>query len=291
MHNVNADLVVKRGMSRKTNELSERIAIIVFLIPFAAWAFVDDGWINALAFAIALALAGAEFACMFRRQGLRPSLPVVVAGIFMIAVGRHTWDGRHAGLIFAITCLAAQIWHLVDYERGAVHSATDFAITVAGLLLLGWIGSYLVLLRRLPDGLWWMLIALPSAWVGDAFAYIGGKALGRHTFSHRISPKKTWEGYVIGACMGTLSGIALAMLWRIGAGAESEITLVHGLVLAGGVNFLAPIGDLGISMIKREFQVKDASSLLPGHGGILDRLDSWLWSGVLAFYLVNWFTI
>jgi phosphatidate cytidylyltransferase len=257
---VNAGSVAKRGMSRKTNELSERIATIVFLIPFAAWAFADDGWINALAFAIALALAGAEFTRMFRSRGLRPSLLVVVVGVFLIAISRHIWDGRYAALIFACTCLAAQIWHLVDYERGADHSATDFAVTMAGLLLLGWIGSYLILLRRLPEGLWWMLIALPSAWVGDAFAYIGGKAFGRHTFSHRISPKKTWEGYVIGACMGTLSGIALAMLWRIGAGPESEITLVNGLLLAGVVNFLAPIGDLGISMIKREFQVKDARS-------------------------------
>ena len=288
---MSADLVAKRGMSPKTNELSERIAIIAFLIPFAAWAFADDGWFNALAFALVLALAGAEFGCMFRRQDLRPSLPVIVGGIFLITIGRHIWDGRHAALIFACSCLAAQIWHLVDYERGAAHSATDFAITLADLLLLGWIGSYLVLLRRLPDGLWWMLIALPSAWVGDAFAYIGGKAFGRHTFSHRISPKKTWEGYLIGACMGTLSGLALAMLWRIGAGAESPITLVNGLILAGVVNFLAPIGDLGISMIKREFHVKDASSLLPGHGGLLDRLDSWLWSGVLAFYLVLWFII
>lgn len=176
----------------------------------------------------------------------------------------------------------------MDYERGAARSGTDFAITLGGILLLGWIGPYLISLRRLPDGLWWMLTALPSVWLADGFAYLIGRAIGRHPLCRRLSPKKTWEGYLGGVVGAAFGGMLLTLLWRIGAQQAGLFTPINGLLLGTISGILTPLGDLGISMIKRELNAKDTSTLLPGHGGLLDRLDSWLWAGVIGYYFVLW---
>jgi phosphatidate cytidylyltransferase len=81
----------------------------------------------------------------------------------------------------------------------------------------------------------------------------------------------------------------LALLWRVGAGPQSPLSAGRGVLLGAVVGALATLGDLGVSMIKREMAVKDTGSIIPGHGGALDRLDSWIWAGVLGFYVVGLF--
>jgi phosphatidate cytidylyltransferase len=78
------------------------------------------------------------------------------------------------------------------------------------------------------------------------------------------------------------------MLWRVGAGPDSGLDASQGLLMGTVVAILAPLGDLGISMIKRELKVKDTGALLPGHGGALDRIDTWIWAAMLGFFLVTW---
>jgi phosphatidate cytidylyltransferase len=181
-------------------------------------------------------------------------------------------------------------WHLIDYERGAHRSATDYAVSLAGIVYLGWIGGYLVLLRGLPDGEWWVLVALPTVWIADSAAYLIGTWKGRRPLTPRLSPKKTWEGYLAGAVTGAAVGAGLAALWRIGAGPGTRLTPLSGLVVGGLIAVVSPLGDLGISMIKREMKVKDTGTLFAAHGGALDRVDSWLWAGVLGYYAVGWLT-
>lgn len=270
--------------------LRERVAIVILLFPILAWVIADGGWIFAGAIAIVLALAAKEFGQLFQVYQLRPSLPLLIIGTFLLTIVRF-WGGFEASITsLTLLCLLAMSWHLVDYELGASRSGTDFAITIAGVVYLGWIGAYLISIRSLPDGKWWFLIALPTVWMADTAAYFIGRWIGRHPLSPRLSPKKSWEGYLAGILAGALSGVLFSLLWRIGAGTLSAINPIRGLILGGLLATLAPLGDLGISMIKREIQVKDTGNLLPGHGGALDRLDTWIWAGVLGFYIIQWVT-
>ncbi|HSB88733.1 MAG TPA: phosphatidate cytidylyltransferase [Anaerolineales bacterium] len=267
--------------------LNERIVVVVILLPTAFAIVAAGGWIFAAGVALILALAAAEFAALFRSQSLRPATFLMAAAVAGLVLGRQA-DGFGSGpALLALAALGLMAWHQFDYERGAPRSGTDFAVSLAGVAYLGWIGAYMVSLRSLPDGLWWLLTALPSVWVGDSAAYFVGRAIGRHRLAPRLSPKKSWEGYLAGIVGAAAAGAGFAALWGVAAGPSASVTPERGLVLGVVLGVFTTLGDLGISMIKREVQIKDSGTLLPGHGGALDRLDSWVWAGVLGYYLVQ----
>lgn len=268
--------------------LRARLIIIILALPILAFLIATGGDLFLLGIAIILGIAAAEFARMFRRGGHRPALGIVVGGALALALSRHLWEFEHAGLIITGLILVAMVWHILDYEAGATRSGTDFTITVTGMMYLGWIGSHMLSLRALEDGLWWFLVALPSVWVADSAAYFVGLRFGRRKFAPKVSPEKTWEGYLAGIPFAGLAGTAFAALWGL-SGAVIDPT--QGALLGVILGALAPLGDLGISLLKREMQVKDTGSLLPGHGGVLDRIDSWLWAGAISYYFITAFFI
>jgi len=277
--------------SKPISMLRERVAIVILLFPVVAWVIADGGWLFAGAIAMVLALAAKEFGQLFRIYQFQPSLPLLVIGTLLLTVLRFLGGIDGSASLFTLLCLLAMVWHLIDFERGAPRSGTDFAITITGMVYLGWIGSYLISIRGLEDGIWWFFTALPAVWLADAAAFFVGRWIGRHRLAPRLSPNKTWEGYLAGILAGALSGLLFAFLWRVGAGTSSSITPIRGLIVGAILSTLAPLGDLGVSMIKREIQVKDSSDLLPGHGGALDRLDTWIWAGVLGFYIIPWLAV
>ena len=267
--------------------LRERVVVTVLLLPTAFWIISAGGWLFAAGVALVLGLAAAEFGALFRHQGLRPATWLLIAGVVALVAGRQADGFVSSPALLAAAALTLMAWHLADYQRGGARSGTDFAVSLAGVVYVGWIGAYLVSLRGLPDGLWWLLTALPAVWIGDSAAYFVGRALGRHRLAPRLSPKKTWEGYLAGALTAAATGAGFAALWSFAAGPASSLTSVRGLAVGAVMGVITPLGDLGISMIKREVQIKDSGTLLPGHGGALDRLDSWLWAGVLGYYFVG----
>lgn len=268
--------------------LRERTAVILLLLPFILFMLVAGGWLFAGAIALVMALAGSEFALLFRGQGRRPALPMIIIGILGLVISRQAFNFDHSPLILTILIILSLIWHLVDFERGAPTSATDFALTLTGTIYLGWIGAFFVSLRNLPNGLWWLLLVLPAIWLADSGAFFVGQAIGRRKLSPRLSPNKTWEGYLAGVVVGGIAAALFAMLWRVGAGPGSGLEASRGLLMGTVVAILAPLGDLGISMIKRELKVKDTGALLPGHGGALDRIDTWIWASMLGYFMVTW---
>jgi phosphatidate cytidylyltransferase len=181
------------------------------------------------------------------------------------------------------------VYHLAAFERGRDQAGTDFGITISGALYIGWLGAYLVSLRNLPEGMWWVLLVLPGVWLADTGAYFIGRKFGRRKLSPRLSPKKTWEGYIGGIVIATLGTALLAAALRYWAGPQTAITSQGGVFLGIILAAMTPLGDLGESMIKRQVGAKDSSHLLPGHGGVFDRIDSWLWASVLGYYLIIWF--
>jgi phosphatidate cytidylyltransferase len=158
-------------------------------------------------------------------------------------------------------------------------------VMVGGIILVGWLGGHFFLVRRVEHMAWqWTMLAMIATWIADSGAYLVGKFLagsliGKHKLSPHLSPNKTIEGYIGGIVLGTVITIAL--------GNYFGLPLVGALILGLFASAVSPLGDLGISLIKREAGVKDSGVLFPGHGGALDRIDSLVWSVTIAYYLAN----
>jgi len=269
--------------------LKQRVLVTAVLLP-VGFAFIYFGGYYFLAFmALILGLAAGEYVTLFKAGGFQPSPVIVILGTVAITIGRGVNGFESADWILGFFILASMIYHMVAYERGRDQAGTDFAITISGAVYIGWLGAYLISLRNLPNGFWWFLVAMPSLWAADSGAYFYGRKFGKHKLSPRLSPKKSWEGYIAGIFTGVLIG-ALFALWlgRL-AGPSAEITLLRGATLGLVLSIFPTLGDLGESMIKRQVGVKDSSNLLPGHGGAFDRIDSWLWGSMLSYYLIIWF--
>ena len=159
--------------------LRQRVVITILFLPVVIWLIARGGWLYVAGVALALGLAASEFGLLFRRVDLRPSIPLLIVGVVAIVIARFQLNAEETRLLLAALALLSMIWHLVDYERGAPRSGTDFAVTLAGIMYLGWIGAYLVSLRSLPEGQWWVLIALPVVWIADSVAYFIGQRFGK----------------------------------------------------------------------------------------------------------------
>jgi phosphatidate cytidylyltransferase len=132
------------------------------------------------------------------------------------------------------------------------------------------------------------LLVLSAVWIADSGAYFIGRAFGKHKLSPRLSPKKTWEGYLGGVLTGTIGTALMALLFMNLAGPDTTIALWKGALLGLILSVLTTLGDLGESMFKRQVGVKDSSNLIPGHGGVFDRIDSWLWAVAIGYYVIVW---
>jgi phosphatidate cytidylyltransferase len=235
-----------------------------------------------------LGVAAWEYVQMFWVVGYRPARWVTVGGTLALLVTR-SFLAEYAIPLFGILILGAMAFHLAEYEKGRDQAPIDFAITIGGLAYLGWVGSYLTLLRSLENGAWWVFLVLPAVWLTDTGAYMIGVRYGKHKMTPRLSPKKSWEGYWAGAFTGMLGGGFLAFAYSTWG--PLEVNAWQGAALGLLLGLLTPLGDLGESMFKRQAHIKDSGNLIPGHGGAFDRIDSWLWGAILGYYFLVWFVL
>jgi phosphatidate cytidylyltransferase len=270
--------------------LHERIlSAVVFGVPIIAVAILGGTPFNLLILVV-LCIGSLEFVQLVARRGHRP-----FAGLMLLWTGYYVLErllpqtefmSAGAALLLLLTLVVALV--RFRFTPDAADVVTGFALTLAGSFYIGWSGAHFISLRALDDGVFWVATIVGVVWISDSAAYFIGMALGRTPFSPEISPSKTWEGYLSGVLFGTASGIGLVMLWgRLGAGPASH--LIHGLALGLLASALGPLGDLGISMVKRYAGAKNASNLIPGHGGILDRLDSLIVTILIGYYYVTLF--
>ena len=269
--------------------MRNRLLVTIVLVPLGILAIQQGGWVYAAVVGFFLVTAAWEYTRMFQACGYQPSAILVVGGALLFLVGRMINGMESVPVLLSGLILVSITYHLIAFERGRDQAGTDFGITLGGMLYIGFIGAYLISLRNIPYGNWWVLVTLPAVWLADGGAYLIGSAIGRHHMAPRLSPKKTWEGYVGGILFGTVFNALLTMAWIAGAGPESGITLWHGAIMGVVMGILPTLGDLGESMIKRQAHIKDSGKLFPGHGGAFDRIDSWLWAGVIGYYLITYF--
>lgn len=254
-----------------TRTLVSLAALPFIMIPI----WLGGPWILGLVVCISL-LGGHELYNIMERGNYRPArwigLPWLVLLVVAHAQPRFIWSQWVYSTLLSPTLLSTigLILTLTYSLFQTDHPINTWMSTSTGAIYLGVLMGQFLGLRLLTDGFWWLLMGLLLAWANDTLAYLVGSTLGRHKLWPRISPKKTWEGTLAGwlgaalmtSLLGWLSPLSLSpMLGAL-------------LGLAGGI--LALFGDLAISMLKRQVGVKDSGRLLPGHGGVLDRLDSLL---------------
>jgi phosphatidate cytidylyltransferase len=215
------------------------------------------------------------------KAGYRPSLiagGVVMAALLVVA---RLPDWNLLGLVLAAGVMGTLVAQLLRPPEG--HPTESWALTLGAALWLGYLASFFVMLRDLsPEfglglGTRWLVLVFLVTWINDSAAYFVGKAMGRHPCCPYLSPKKTWEG-TIGGWFGGVAATLLLGHWLVG------LPWGHGLALGALVATLAPFGDLVKSMVKRQMKVKDFSSLIPGHGGMFDRIDSLLFVAPVIYY-------
>lgn len=263
--------------------LRTRLIVADIFVPITAFFAIQGGWAFVAFVTVVLAVAAWEFWRIFQKGGYAPSLSVLLVFSTSTVIMRSIWGMQYFELWVGALLLVSLFMHVLQQQRGNDKAASNLALTVFGALYLGFLGSYAISVRFLEYGLYWVMLVFPIISLADSGAYFFGRGFGKHKMLTVVSPKKSWEGYIGGIIVGTLGGWGLAALWHIGCAA---ILPIHGIILGFAISVVGPLGDFGESMIKRQFEIKDSSNLLPGHGGFFDRIDSSLWAAILGYYLI-----
>ena len=250
-----------------------------------------------MVFAAALiVVASFEFATALRVANRKvPRIPVIITAIAIVPASFYAINAdlgltREAGhlIVAAAGIVLITVWRLVSLALPSKRATPSLVVRDIGagafvVLYVMFLGSFFVLLTAHEGGQWWTLAALIVVVSVDTGAYATGLSFGKHPMAPSISPKKTWEGFAGSVAAAVLAGVLLAIFmlqqpWWVG--------VILGLTIV----LTATVGDLTESLIKRDLGTKDMSTWLPGHGGLLDRLDSALPSAAAAYALFIIFT-
>jgi phosphatidate cytidylyltransferase len=278
--------------------LAQRLITAALGLPIIVAVTLIGGLLFTLVVAAALAVAALEYFAatdpeFAEAAASHPNIRRVPPSL--VDQRRIAWAGAAAVALMALAAASG-----LDYLAGTLAAALagvflllivqsepreglrDWTWALAGLVYVGFLGAHLVLVRDFPKGEHWLLLALLATFATDSASYVAGKAAGRTYVIPRISPGKTLEGYIGGYVGGFLAVFLLE--WLL----DADMTFAETFLLAWVFPPVAMLGDLAESMIKRGGGVKDASELVPGHGGFLDRLDSILFTAPLVYYFALW---
>jgi phosphatidate cytidylyltransferase len=256
--------------------LAKRVLSAVVLIPIVALAVYVGGWGLFGLIVIVGLLAGYEYLRLLRALQITPALLWGLLLILLLIADAQWPQLRLAGWGLALVIMLSMTHEV--FRGNAPGSLPRWALTLAGGLYIGFFLGHALKLRALDDGLQWTILAIIGTWICDTGAYFVGSKWGRRRFFPAISPKKTWEGALGGLVSGMVAVILLG--WGL-LGLSVGWGTVIGLALVLGATF----GDLAESVIKRQVGVKDSGQLIPGHGGMLDRIDSLLFVFPIVYYL------
>jgi phosphatidate cytidylyltransferase len=180
-------------MGEKTIVLSKRVLTALGLAVIGIPAIIVGGYFYFALIMLFLGVAAWEYGRLFGRMDCKVSEVLLIAGVVVVATARIYFPDL-AATVLTLFILACMTWHLLEYERGRDRAASDFAATTVGILYLGWIGAYMITLRNLPDGLWWLLTVLPTIWLADMAAFFVGIRFGRHLSARASVPRRPGRG-------------------------------------------------------------------------------------------------
>ncbi len=231
--------------------------------------------------ALVALLAVVELYNAMRIAGLRPANLLGIFGAVALPLAAYYRGDSAFTLVLALSLVFGMLWYIVgaDSERPVL----NLSLTLLGVAWVGGLGGFAGLILRNDRGVQYLASTILMVVVFDTLAYFGGRAFGSRPF-HRASPNKTWEGTLAGFVGSVFTGAALWAtplsfidMW------SDELTAA--LALGAAVGIAAPIGDLAESLVKRDLGIKDMGTILPGHGGVLDRIDGLLFALPTAYYL------
>jgi phosphatidate cytidylyltransferase len=251
-------------------------ALLILALVLSRPAFV--------AFVLAIVvLALLELLTVLQARATRPARPVVLAMAGLLVVGAYLKGPAALSFGLLVTILAAFGWYLVDRARTEV--TRNVAATVFAVVYVPFMAAHLALVVSRAEHYVGAVIGYAALVViYDTGAYATGATLGRHPLAPHVSPNKSWEGAAGATVACVLAGALLLPLW-------APWTLASGLVMAAVTCVFAPVGDLAESMLKRDLAVKDMGSILPGHGGMLDRIDALLFTAPALYYVLAAFDL
>lgn len=293
-----AHIRTEESNQSRAQELLVRVLTAIVGIPIIVAVVLVGGVLFAAVATLLLILAALEFYAATDPETdvpprahprLRRSVPSLFgqrlpafagcAGVLLLAVAAYEGLDELTG---ALALSIASIFLLLVLQGDPETGLRDWLWVIGGVAYVGFLGVHLVLLRDVDDDGYWVLVAVFATFAADTVAYFIGRAFGRTRITPAISPGKTLEGSIGGYIAG--SAAVFLLVWATGLDVD-ELEL---LPLAALLPIAAIIGDLAESLVKRGAGVKDASEMVPGHGGFLDRLDSVLLTTPLVYYYVIW---
>lgn len=271
--------------------MKQRIITALCGIPvLVAFIWYDTSRFPLLILLIAgfVALGVLEFYRLAALTGARPLTVFGVVWSLLFIVGAHLDANYEVDYLIPSLLASAMVLPLVWFLLfSSQRSFVNWSWTLAGILYLGWMLGYYVALREHDHGREWVILAIFSVFACDTAAFFVGRAWGKRRLAPTISPKKTWEGAVGGLVAAPAAAVIIYALLNV-----ADLSLPTGyaqIVLLGClVGVIAQLGDLLESLLKRRAGAKDSGTLLPGHGGILDRIDSLVITGAIIYYYVLW---
>ncbi len=282
-------------------ELGRRVGVAAIGIPFALWVVYLGSWAVAVVLALTAALGAREVYRLASARGWHPFtwIGVPAAALLVLAAGWtgtvESWSVVAWWILIGLTLLAmagAVVWR--DLQAAPLVAV---ASTIFGVIYVGATLAFAVLLRAFPEtgggevgweGAFLLIFPLVATWSGDSAAYFVGRRWGRRKLLPAVSPGKTVEGGV-GGLIGATLGAGLFALLLLGPGGGVVLPALSGAFLGLVIGGVAQVGDLAESLLKREAGVKDSGSLLPGHGGVLDRFDSVFFTLPVTYALLPFF--
>ena len=250
------------------------------IIGFTALFAIMAGGLYLTALVLVIVVLGArEYSEVLKHKGFLPSFKIILASSLLFALLAHFNRFDLVPLAFTISTIMAFMWVLF---RGKQPYIANVATTILGFVYCGWFPLHLLFLRDLGQtGASVALLMFFSIIITDSFCYYVGCRFGKHKLSAVISPNKTIEG--------SIGGTVMCILFAMAFGYAIQLPWYHSLILGVLIAAFAQIGDLCESMIKRDAGVKDSSNILPGHGGFLDRTDSFVLTIPVVYYYVYFF--
>jgi len=290
---------------KRGNELALRLVTAAVLVPLVVWLIVLGGIAYLVAVTLFVLLAQREFYTLIEEKGAHPLVALGLTTGAALPVVAFVGNEYHATILMTASLLGLMVAQLRKARIG--EALASISGTFFGVFYVGWLLSHAVVLRRFyqaasskysaedllflglsPDaGIFFVIFTLTVVILCDAGAYFAGRAYGRRKLAPRVSPGKTVEGALGGVLAGGLAGVACKLVFDarwpdLSAALPWEAVIPLALVLA----VVGVMGDLVESLLKRDARVKDAGGLLPGMGGVLDRIDSPLLAIPVAYYLL-----
>lgn len=261
--------------------LLKRIISAIIGIPLVIYIITSGGYLFLTVVGLVIFLGMREYYQMMNHAGFYPECKLGYVISLLLFLSFIMIEGKFVHFTLTFVIIISLLIPIFQYRN---HTFIDGIVTLFGTLYIGWLLGHIVLMNDLSQGACYILLSLFVTWLIDSGAYFTGSYLGKHKLCPHISPKKTIEGALGGFLAGVMSTIGFGTFWL-------KLPLEHMIIMGAIVGIIAQLGDLAESALKRYADIKDSGNIIPGHGGILDRVDSILFVIPVVYYYLKYFVL